>query len=133
MACDLPTRDNSNLGTVEMNYTDVFAQAIATLRERGEKYGNAAEMFDRTARLATIILDKEISPFEVATILKCLKDARKKNDRLNVDHYIDAINYEAFAYQFATASLDAETEDKLTAEFAKRFAPVMPDTGEFNV
>jgi len=116
-----------------MNYTDVFAQAIATLRERGEKYGNAAEMFDRTARLATIILDREISPFEVATILKCLKDARKKNDRLNVDHYIDAINYEAFAYQFATAGLDELAENQVAAELAKKLAPVNPYTGDENV
>lgn len=116
-----------------MNYTDVFAQAIATLRERGEKYGNAAEMFDRTARLATIILDKEISSFEVATILKCMKDARKKNDRFNVDHYIDAINYEAFAYQFVTADIDKAADDAVTSALAKKFAPEMPNTGEYNV
>ena len=133
MGRDLYIGNNSNLGTNKMNHTDVLTNAINILRDRDTKYGPVQEMFERTAKLASIILDRDVTPYEITVILKCLKDARKKYDRLNVEHYSDNINYEAFSYQFATASLDAETEDKLTAEFAKRFAPVMPDTGEFNV
>ena len=116
-----------------MNHTDVLAESVRVLKERGAKYGDASEMFDRTAGLASIILNKPISPYDIAIILKCLKDARKKNDPYNVEHYSDAINYEAFAYQFATEHLNKAADDAMTAEIAKKFAPELPNTGDYNV
>jgi hypothetical protein len=116
-----------------MNHTEVLANAVAVLRERDVKYGPVQEMFDRTAKLASIILDREITPYEISIILRCMKDARKKHDRFNIDHYADAINYEAFAYQFATADIDKAADDAVTSALAKKFAPEMPNTGEYNV
>jgi len=133
LGCDLYIDDNSNLGTNEMNHTEVLAEAVRILRERDAKYGDVQEMFERTAKLASIILDKEVTPYEITVILKCMKDARKKNDKLNLEHYADNINYEAFTYQFATASADRTAEDAVTAALARKFAPEMPNTGEYNV
>ena len=133
MGCDLYIGNNSNLGTNKMNHTDVLTNAINILRDRDTKYGPVQEMFERTAKLASIILDKEVTPYEISIILRCMKDARKKHDRFNVDHYADAINYEAFAYQFATADIDRTSEDAVTSALAKKFAPDMPNTGEYNV
>jgi hypothetical protein len=121
------------LGTEKMNHTDVLAEAVRILRERDTKYGDVQEMFERTAKLASIILDKEITPYEITVILRCLKDARKKNDPFNLEHYADNINYEAFTYQLKTAELDREAEDAMTASIAQKFAPELPNTGEYNV
>ncbi len=52
-----------------MNHTDVLAEAVRILRERDTKYGDVQEMFERTAKLASIILDKEITPYEITVIL----------------------------------------------------------------
>ena len=113
-----------------MNHTDVLAEAVRVLRERDTKYGDVQDMFERTAQLASIILGKTYTPYEITIILKCLKDARKKNDVLNIEHYADSINYEAFAYQFATASLDELAENQVAAELAKKLSPVNPYIGD---
>ena len=133
MGCDLYIGDNSNLGTNKMNHTEVLTNAINILRDRDTKYGPVQEMFERTAKLASIILDRDVTPYEITVILKCLKDARKKYDRLNVEHYSDNINYEAFSYQFATASTDQAAEDAVMSELAKKLAPMMPNSGEYDV
>jgi hypothetical protein len=116
-----------------MNHTDVLTNAINVLRDRDSKYGPVQEMFERTAKLASIILDRDVTPYEITVILKCLKDARKKYDRLNVDHYADNINYEAFSYQFATANADQAAEDAVMSELAKKLAPIMPNSGDYDV
>jgi len=133
LGCDLYIGDNSNLGTNKMNHTEVLTNAINILRDRDTKYGPVQEMFERTAKLASIILDRDVTPYEITVILKCLKDARKKYDRLNVEHYSDNINYEAFSYQFATASTDQAAEDAAMSELAKKLAPMMPNSGEYDV
>ena len=133
MGRDLYIGNNSNLGTNKMNHTEVLTNAINILRDRDTKYGPVQEMFERTAKLASIILDRDVTPYEITVILKCLKDARKKYDRLNVEHYSDNINYEAFSYQFATAGADEAAEDAVTAELAKKLAPMMPNNGDYNV
>ena len=133
MGRDLYIGNNSNLGTNKMNHTEVLTNAINILRDRDTKYGPVQEMFERTAKLASIILDRDVTPYEITVILKCLKDARKKYDRLNVEHYSDNINYEAFSYQFATAGADEAAEDAVTAELAKKLAPIMPNSGEYDV
>ena len=133
MGRDLYIGNNSNLGTNKMNHTDVLTNAINILRDRDTKYGPVQEMFERTAKLASIILDRDVTPYEITVILKCLKDARKKYDRLNVEHYSDNINYEAFSYQFATASTDQAAEDAVMSELAKKLAPIMPNSGDYDV
>jgi len=133
LGCNLHCCVNSNLGTEKMNHTDVLAEAVRILRERDTKYGDVQEMFERTAKLSSIILDKEITPYEITVILRCLKDARKKNDPFNLEHYADNINYEAFTYQLKTAELDQRSEDAVTASIAQKFAPELPHTGEYDV
>jgi len=130
---DLYIGNKSNLGTNKMNHTEVLTNAINILRDRDTKYGPVQEMFERTSKLASIILDRDVTPYEITVIMKCLKDARKKYDPMNVDHYADNINYEAFSYQFATASTDQAAEDAVMSELAKKLAPMMPNSGEYNV
>lgn len=116
-----------------MNHTDVLGEAIRILKERGEKYGDVQIMFERAAKLASILLDREVKTYEVVTIVKCLKDIRKITDRFNIEHYVDNINYEAFSYQLVTADYDKSIEDDMTAAIAKKFAPVTQTTDGENV
>jgi len=123
------------LGTDKMNHKDLLADAVATLRDRGNRYGPMEEMFDRTARLASIILDRTVTPYEITTILKCLKDARKKYDRANPEHYMDNVNYEAFSAQFITVPVEPSAadiaEDEMIRAMAQKLAP-QRDNGETN-
>ena len=119
-----------------MNHKDLLADAVATLRDRQHRYGPMEEMFDRTARLASIILDRTVTPYEITTILKCLKDARKKYDRANPEHYMDNVNYEAFSAQFILVPVEPTAaeiaEDEMIRHMAQQLKP-MPPEGEGNV
>jgi hypothetical protein len=119
------------------NHKDILTQAIHTLRERGLQYGSVEETFDRTAKLASTLLNTEISAYEVVMIHVATKLARLQEARTLDDNYIDAMNYMAMAAQFApvhsrpkfTLSQEQEPigilEDDI-AEIAKRFAPARP-------
>jgi hypothetical protein len=119
------------------NHTDILKQAVHTLRERGLQYGNVEATFDRTAKLATILLNTEISAYEVVMVHVATKLARLQEARTLDDNYIDAMNYMAMAAQFApvhsepkfTVSQEQEPVGIMEAdiaEIAKRFAPVRP-------
>lgn len=112
-----------------MNYLDTLTGSVNSVRERDERFGPAEELFDKTSKLASIMLDKQLTPYDIVTILRCLNDARKIRDRLGSEHYVENVNLEAFALQFATADarqkLDAQDklESDVAAEVAKQFAP----------
>jgi propanediol dehydratase large subunit len=81
------------------------------------------------------MLDKELTPYDIVTILRCLNDARKVRDRLGAEHYVENVNLEAFALQFATdaATRNLEVQDKLesdmAAEVARQFSPASVNVG----
>jgi len=106
------------------NHTDILATAVRTLRDRGNQYGPEELCFDRISKLATIILNKEISSYDVSMIMVALKLGRLQEARGLDDNYVDGINYMAFAAQFAKAKTSIETavEDDIIA-MAKRLSP----------
>jgi hypothetical protein len=112
-----------------MNHTEVLGMSVNTLRDRAAQYGPEEECFDRVSQLATLTLNKAISPYDVAMILHCVKLGRLPTGRQTADHYVDGINYLAFAAQFANLRTSIETaiEDDIAA-MAKRFAPVQKET-----
>lgn len=112
-----------------MNHMDILAEAVNTLEERGDQYGPAEVCFDRISQLATLTLNKAISPYDVAIVLHCVKLGRMPTGRQTADHYVDGINYLAFAAQFAGLRTPVETkiEDDIAA-MAKRFAPIKKET-----
>ena len=83
------------------NHTDILSQAIHTLRERGSQYGSVEATFDRAAKLATLMLNTEITAYEIAMMHVATKMARLQESRTLDDNYVDAMNYLAFAAQFA--------------------------------
>jgi hypothetical protein len=68
--------------------------------EKRETYGVPKECFDRAAMLAATILDRPVTAYEVVVIMHAVKLARIAQSPMNPDHYVDGINYLAFACEF---------------------------------
>jgi hypothetical protein len=112
---------------IEMtNHTEILISAGSILKERARQYGPEEECFDRISKLATIILNKPISVYDVAMIQVATKLGRLQEARTHEDNYIDAVNYLAFGAQFAKTmtSVSTAVEDDIVA-IAKRFAPIV--------
>jgi hypothetical protein len=89
-----------------MNPKSVLDEAKAIISERGEDYdaiGSFEQNFDRISRLACIATGMNISGYEVALIMVCLKLARIRQSPRKRDSYIDAIAYLAFAAELIEA------------------------------
>ena len=93
------------------------------MNERGSQYGAVEECFDRIAKLASIILNKEITAYDVAIIQVATKLGRLQEARTLDDNYIDMINYTAFAAQFAKANETQTAMEDDIAEMARKLAP----------
>ena len=108
-----------------MKHTEILGQTISTLRERGAQYGPEEACFERIATLSSIVLNKSISPYDIAMILHCVKLGRLQENRNNADNYIDGIAYLAFSGQFAnlTNSVSIALEDDIAA-MASKLAPL---------
>lgn len=108
------------------NHREVLKQAASLLNERGAEYGPEDACFQRSADLASIILNKSISKYDVAMILHANKLARLQESRTKLDHYVDGVNYLAFGAQFASdaSSIATAVEDDVKA-MAARYAPAV--------
>lgn len=75
-------------------------------------------MFDRISIVASVILNKPISAYDVSMIMVALKLARMQEARTYDDNYVDAINYLAFAAQFASSeeSIGVAVEDDIKSK-----------------
>jgi hypothetical protein len=107
-----------------MNHREVLKEAAGVITERGKEYGPEDACFQRSADLASIILNKPISKYDVAMILHANKLARLQESRTKADHYVDGINYLAFGAQFAqqNGSIAVAVEDDIKV-MATRLAP----------
>jgi len=117
-----------------MNHTEILTSAVITLRQRAEQYGPEESCFDRISKIATLILNKDISTYDVAMIMVALKLGRLQENRTYMDNYVDGINYMSFAAQFASAknSVLVAVDDDISA-FAKKYAPVTTPETDSNV
>jgi hypothetical protein len=84
-----------------MKHTEILEAASSTLKQREGLYGPAAGVFENIAKISSIICVKEISPYDVAMIIHVMKLVRMRESRTEADHYIDGVNYLAFAGEFA--------------------------------
>ena len=104
-----------------MEYENIMHSANEMFSDRGAQYGDMKATLTRQAKIATLILGKPVTPYEVAMILHAVKLGRLEGRRNKADTYIDGINYFAFAASFATAG-DETLEDDIVA-MARRLAP----------
>jgi len=61
--------------------------------------------------------------YEVAIILSCVKQARQIANPTLADSWVDGINYDAIAAQYAPAYFDSPMLESEIAAMAKRLAP----------
>ena len=112
-----------------MNHKEVLSSAVGILKDRAVQYGPEEDCFGRISQLASIVLNKPISPYDVAMILHCTKLGRLQENRTNPDNYVDGINYLAFASQFSTSEEQAKVAlEEDIAAMARKFAPRRPDS-----
>jgi hypothetical protein len=81
-----------------MNRQDILIQAIQlTMGERNSQNGDPKENHTRIAKIWSVILDKEITPAQVALCMAGLKLARLAYNPDVDDSYIDLAAYAAIA------------------------------------
>jgi hypothetical protein len=74
--------------------------------ERQKKYASPEINFARIASLASIILNRNVSPYEIAIIHLCTKLGRHIETPTYDDNIVDGVNYLAFAGTFAGQHFD---------------------------
>ena len=96
--------------------------------DRGRKYGSVEDTFERASKLATILLNKQITMYDLAMIMHSMKMARIPSSPTMDDHYIDGINYLSMAAQFSRSEEQVKTAlEEDIASMARKFAPVRPE------
>ena len=98
-----------------MNHTDILYKAADTLNQRAETYGDADPLFGDIANLATIMLGKPITKYDISVVMECVKLARRKVTPLLEDNYVDQVNYTAFSAQFAVEAFTPTPEEDTAA------------------
>ena len=81
-----------------MNRSEILAEAIKlTLGDRNDQNGDPKENHIRIAKIWSVILEKEIEPYQVALCMAGLKIARLAYNKDVIDSYIDGAAYIAIA------------------------------------
>jgi hypothetical protein len=116
-----------------MNHSDILKSADQISQRHARTYGPEEMCYDRIANLATLILNKELTPHDIAMVEVAISLGRLQEDRKNPEHYVMAAKQLSFGGQFAaTESVSTALEDDIAA-MARRFAPKrsqMPVTPE---
>ena len=118
---------------MKMNHADVIRQSATQVNELIGNYGPREHVFDRAAKLASILLNQEITPYEVSMVVTALNLGHLQENRADSHNYVSALTNLAFAAQFAQPQ---QAEKDLFAgieEIAKKFAPVSVRMPSMNV
>jgi len=92
---------NANLTRKKMVDINIHFNRISSIiGQRGQEYGDLKENFNRVKTIASTILEKDISNYEIAVIMASIKLARIANDKTKQDSWDDCIAYVLFASMF---------------------------------
>jgi|APFre7841882654_1041346.scaffolds.fasta_scaffold05727_17 hypothetical protein len=117
-----------------MEYSNIMTDAVRVFNDRNPKYGDMRIGMENVATMATIMTGMHLTAHDVALVLHAVKLSRLGNDRTNPDHYVDGVNYLAFAGElitqdpYGTADAMAAALDDGAAEMAAKLSPVNQDT-----
>lgn len=78
-----------------MDRFDFLDDAKVKVRERGEEYGSVDENFYKIAKIWSAILDRKVTPAQVALCMAGLKIARLTYDHKDEDGWADLAGYAA--------------------------------------
>jgi hypothetical protein len=93
-----------------MKAESVLKNCAEILAERGQQYGPVTQNFGRCSTIASAILIKPITGYDVAIILHALILARMAESRDDLDHAVDGINYLAISVELATEKSATEND-----------------------
>ena len=81
---------------------DLLTHAFELINARGPEYNTDTldQHFREAAAIATLVLGKEITARDIALIMTSIKLLRSKASPGKLDHYVDGMNYLAFAACF---------------------------------
>lgn len=106
-----------------MDHRETLRMSASILNERAREYGDPVKCFSDAATIATVMLRRPITPYDIAKIMEALKLAREAESPHRSDHYIDRINYTAFACQFSPADDPRDEVEDGIRQLAEKFAP----------
>jgi Domain of unknown function (DUF6378) len=109
-----------------LEHGEILRNSAQMIAKRRETYGQPAECFERAAMIAGAMLDRAVTPFEIATVMHAMKLARVAVSPKNVDHFIDGVSYLAFAAEFADAQPERPNRDTKVIAPAVDGRPVAP-------
>jgi len=117
-----------------MEYRDFMTDAARIFNDRNPKYGDMRVGMERVAQISTLLTGMQLTAHDVALVLHAVKLSRLGGDRSNPDHYVDGINYLAFAGELITEddpyhikkAMDQSLDDD-AIEMAAKLAPQRPD------
>lgn len=89
-----------------MHYRDTLKNALETMDERQKKYASPEVNFARIASLASILLNRNVTPYEISIIHLCTKLGRHIETPTYDDNIVDGVNYLAFVGTFAGQHFD---------------------------
>ena len=123
-----------------MEYSSIMTDAVRVFNDRNPKYGDMRVGMDRVAQIASMITGLHLTPHDIALVLHAVKLSRLGGDRKNPDHYVDGVNYLAFAGELINNCDDVykvevpirEALDDGVAEMAAKLSPRMPKTSDGN-
>jgi len=84
-----------------MRYDETMRASASVIGDRASQYGSPDQCFYRIAKIASVMLDKDITPRDVAIMLLCTKLGRIPERPDYEDNYVDGISYLAFAAHFS--------------------------------
>lgn len=110
-----------------MNHADILRSSASKVNELDSSYGPRELVFDRAAKIASILLDMQFNAYEISMITLALNLAHVQGNRTDPTNYVSAIVNVAFAGQFAQPDAPVDNLTNEFAEIAKRFSPRMPN------
>ena len=81
---------------------EILTRAGQLVNDRGKDYGDIEENFIRAAKIASLKLNMDVSPYVVATVMESVKDSRlapKRKEDMTNDELISGV--EEIARKFA--------------------------------
>jgi hypothetical protein len=85
------------------NAKQILSTSIDIIGSRAEEYGDASQSFSRASTIASTMLDKTITAYDVSIVLMAVKMARIAQNKTHMDSYVDLAAYTGFAAQFSNA------------------------------
>lgn len=109
-----------------MNYHDILSQAATEMRNNGQKYGDVLPSMVRAANIASAILDRKVTAFELTVCEMAIQMSRLAHDRTNVSSWVNLVAHSAYSAQFAGPHtsdfhdiVSAQVEADITTQVAK--------------